>query len=305
MSADAYPAGGSDALERERWETERAFRERELAIKEREQQSRDDEVALAKQQHASSRWKSPLIVAIIAAAVAGLGNAFVAYTNNVQQRQLDAQQSEEARILEMIKTGSPDKAAANLQFLLQAGLITDGSVRRQLTTFLSNRKAGSGPSLPSSGSTSNAASIVSRFEGNRLHAYRDPANFLVIGTDHLISSEEQKSGVMMIKGKPVHWRNGITQAQALALLNQDLAPARAAIAHYIHVKLTKNQRDALTSFVFNVGAGALTGGVGHKLNAGKYDEVPAEILKWDHAGGRVIPGLAQRRRAEVALWNKP
>jgi hypothetical protein len=135
MSHYASPRS-SDGLERERWEAERAFREREIAVKEREQQSRDDELEIAKRAHAASRWRSPLIVAIIAASVAAFGNAVVAYTNNVEQRHLDAQQSEEARILEMIKTGNPDKAVANLQFLLQAGLISNHSVRRQLTVFL-------------------------------------------------------------------------------------------------------------------------------------------------------------------------
>jgi GH24 family phage-related lysozyme (muramidase) len=301
MSGYVHPAS-PDALERERWETERAFRERELNLKEREQQSRDDEVAIAKHAHAASRWRSPLIVAILAATVAALGNAFVAYTNNLEQRRLDAQQSEEARILEMIKTGSPDKAAANLRFLLQAGLINDRSVRRQLTVFLSKRKPGSGPSLPSS----NAASIVSRFEGIRDHAYRDPLNQLAIGSSHLLTPTEQSTGILVIGGKRVPWRHGITPAQAKALLDQDLEPARQAVDSLVRVKLTKNQRDALTSFVSNLGPETLRRSqLLRKLNAGHYEQVPAEMMKWDRAGGVVLPGLATRRRAEVALWKQP
>src|SRR5882724_5846944 len=61
------------------------------------------------------------------------------------QTALQAQQSEQARILEMIKTGSPDKAAENLRFLLEAGLIADPTVREKLSKFLDNRNPGSGP----------------------------------------------------------------------------------------------------------------------------------------------------------------
>ena len=253
----------------------------------------------------ASRWRSPLIVAILAGAVAALGNAVVAYTNNVEQRKLDAQQSEEARILEMIKTGSPDKAAANLRFLLQAGLINDGSVRRQLTIFLSKRKPGSGPSLPSS-VPSGAASIVSRFEGIRDHAYRDPSNRLTIGSTHLLTAKEQSTGILVIGGKRVPWRQGITPAQAQALLTQDLEPTRRVVDSLVKVRLTRNQRDALTDFVFNLGAGNFRSSLLlRELNAGHYDQVPAEMLKWVKVGNVVLPGLAARRRAEVALWNKP
>jgi hypothetical protein len=30
--------------------------------------------------------------------------------------------------------------------------------------------------------------------------------------------------------------------------------------------------------------------------------VPAELLKWDRAHGKVLPGLTTRRHAEAALW---
>jgi lysozyme len=61
----------------------------------------------------------------------------------------------------------------------------------------------------------------------------------------------------------------------------------------------------LTSFVYNVGTGALKGtGLARTLNAGKYDEVPRELMKWTKAGGRTLPSLVAHRRGEVALWNR-
>lgn len=62
-------------------------------------------------------------MAILAATLAAVGNAIVAVVNGLEQRQLERQKGEETRILEMIKTGDPDKAAENLKFLLDSGLI--------------------------------------------------------------------------------------------------------------------------------------------------------------------------------------
>jgi len=38
------------------------------------------------------------------------------------------------------------------------------------------------------------------------------------------------------------------------------------------------------------------------VNAEKFVEVPAEFMKWTRGGGKELPGLVRRRRAEVKLW---
>jgi hypothetical protein len=52
------------------------------------------------------------------------------------------------RILEVIRTNDPDKAAVNLKFLVDAGLISDVVRRKDIQAFLDNRTAGQGPTLP-------------------------------------------------------------------------------------------------------------------------------------------------------------
>src|SRR3954454_25310851 len=94
------------------------------------------------------RWVCAIIVAIIAAAVSGLGNAGVALLNANSQADLEKQRAEQERILEVIKTGNTESAAANLRFLLDAGLIADNVTRVKLTAYLRARKPGSGPALP-------------------------------------------------------------------------------------------------------------------------------------------------------------
>lgn len=84
----------------------------------------------------------------MAATVAAIGNAAVTVVNGILQRQLEDEKSEQTRILEMIKTGDPDKAANNLEFLLKAGLISDPARQAKLREFLATREPGSGPTLP-------------------------------------------------------------------------------------------------------------------------------------------------------------
>ena len=159
LSSDTSPQ--VDALEAEKWQFERECRLREVAVKEREQANRDSEVRLKEREIRASTWKSPLTVAVFAAAVAGAGNAIVAIVNGSLQRELESSKrvaeltlerskAESTRILEMIKTGDNDRAASNLDFLIQSGLITDDLITKKLTAFLKTRQPGTGPSLPAS-----------------------------------------------------------------------------------------------------------------------------------------------------------
>jgi hypothetical protein len=89
-----------------------------------------------------------LVVAILGAAIAAGGNAVVSLINGMQQHSIENQKSEQARILEMIRTGDTEKAATNLQFLLDSGLMQGSDTAQRLKVFLANRKPGTGPSLP-------------------------------------------------------------------------------------------------------------------------------------------------------------
>ena len=125
MSTDQSQTTISENTLQERWETECQFRDREIALKESDVRLREAEIELKRSERAVSLWRSPLVIAILAATVAALGNAGVAFTNGKQQRAIEELKSEHTRILEMIKTGDPDEAAENLNFLLDAGLISN------------------------------------------------------------------------------------------------------------------------------------------------------------------------------------
>jgi hypothetical protein len=138
-------------FEREKWRTDCELRKREIEIKEREQ--------------ARSRWSNPIVLAVLAAALAGLGNAAATWLNGIEQRKLEAERTEQAkimeetraeaaRILEVIKTDTPDKAATNLKFLADVGLISNADRLQHIRTFLDQRPAGGGPALPTGPSAS-------------------------------------------------------------------------------------------------------------------------------------------------------
>jgi hypothetical protein len=141
----------SESVDREKWEVEKSFRERELKL-------RETEVEISRQQSRSSQWRDPLVLAILAATIAATGNAIIAIVNGNLQRELEDQKYEQARILEVIKVGNPEKAAENLKFLLKAGLIRNELQASALRKFLNEREPGTGPTLPAASINSTSGS---------------------------------------------------------------------------------------------------------------------------------------------------
>lgn len=132
--------------------------------------------------------------------------------------------------------------------------------------------------------------LIKRFEGCRLTAYKCSAGVWTIGYGHT-------SGV--------HSGQAITQAQADALLRQDLEKFERYVNSTAYVPITaqlnENQFAALVSFAFNCGQGNLK-----RLCAGRNTvQIAAAMPQYRRAAGQVLPGLVQRRAAEVALFNTP
>jgi V8-like Glu-specific endopeptidase len=119
---------------------------------------------------AASSFANPLVVAILAAAVAAAGNAMVALVNGQQTRRVEEVRAEASRILEMIKTGDPDTAAENLRFLAESGLISDPERREAIQTFLAARSPGQGPALPTAAGRDVAQSTRDLPQDDRLRA---------------------------------------------------------------------------------------------------------------------------------------
>jgi lysozyme len=135
--------------------------------------------------------------------------------------------------------------------------------------------------------------LIKQFEGFWPTVYICPAGYPTIGYGHLIKPHEREQ-----------FASGITTAQAETLLRQDVQTAERAVLRLITVPLTDGQFDALVSFTFNLGAGALQRStLRRRVNRGDHAAVPAEFRKWVWAGGRRLEGLVRRRGAEASLYH--
>lgn len=131
--------------------------------------------------------------------------------------------------------------------------------------------------------------LIKNAESFRALPYLCPANVWTQGYGH-------------IDGVTPH-SPPVTVAQAEAWLAADVKRYERSVMALIKVPLTQNQFDALVSFTFNLGGGALQRStLRSKLNRGDYAGASNEFLKWVRGGGRILNGLVKRRRAERELF---
>lgn len=140
--------------------------------------------------------------------------------------------------------------------------------------------------------------LIADFEGFRADLYNDAAGHATIGYGHLVHK-----GPITQADRNGPFGKGITQEQGRDLLKKDAAQAVAAVRKAVTVDLSQNQFDALVSFTFNVGAGALNGStLLKKLNARDFAGAANEFGKWVKAGGKELAGLVRRRKAEADMF---
>lgn len=97
--------------------------------------------------------------------------------------------------------------------------------------------------------------------------------------------------------------NGITIKKATVILLNDVAIAEKSVNRLVTVPMTQNQYDALVSFVFNVGSKGFASSTLLKvINARQIERAPSAFRMWNKTGGRVSPGLINRRQAEIDLF---
>ena len=138
--------------------------------------------------------------------------------------------------------------------------------------------------------------LVGSFEGCRLQAYPDPGTGgdpWTIGWGH--TGPDVRPGVVWSKQK------------ADEVFDRDLSEARAEMLRLLPMasRWQPAQQAALTSFVFNVGSGALEGSTLRRRLMGGEDPdkvIPEELPRWNQGGGSVMAGLVSRRAAEVELF---
>ena len=137
--------------------------------------------------------------------------------------------------------------------------------------------------------------FIARFEGYRARAYNDAGGNATIGYGHLLHY-----GPVRLADRLRYW----TRATALKWLRIDATRADAAVTTYCRKDLKQHEHDALVSFAYNCGGGALAHSsllldVNRKADARTITDA---FERWDHVGGTVVPGLLTRRRDEARLY---
>lgn len=130
--------------------------------------------------------------------------------------------------------------------------------------------------------------LIRHFEGFRANPYKCQAGVWTIGYGHT-------------KGVTAETLP-ITATLAEGYLREDVQWAEKSVQRLVK-KYTQPQFDALVSFVFNLGGGALQrSSLRARLNRGDVQGAAEEFLKWVWAGGAKRKGLVIRRKAEQALF---
>ena len=130
--------------------------------------------------------------------------------------------------------------------------------------------------------------LIKDFEGLRLAAYKCPAGVWTIGYGH---TKGVKQGMV------------IDQTRADDFLVEDIAPIERHL-NGLCINFRQEQFDALTSWIFNLGAGNFRSSTLFKKigNDAPDEEIAAEIIRWTKAGGIPLAGLMKRRVAEANMF---
>jgi lysozyme len=91
----------------------------------------------------------------------------------------------------------------------------------------------------------------------------------------------------------------IDPVKALQRKISDISKFEGALKQCVKVPLHQREYDSYLSLAYNIGPTAFCNStLVRLLNQGQYEEACKQILRWDRAGGRVVPGLTNRRQAE-------
>lgn len=145
--------------------------------------------------------------------------------------------------------------------------------------------------------TEEGISLIKKYEGCKLTAYKCPAGVWTIGYGNTFYEN----------GSTVKPGDKITQERADQLFRNILEkkfvePIRKLIVSDIN----DNMFSAIVSFTYNVGIGNLKSStLLKKVNANPYDQtISLEFKKWVKSAGKVLPGLVRRRESESDLYFK-
>ena len=135
--------------------------------------------------------------------------------------------------------------------------------------------------------------LIKEFEGCRLEAYKCPAGVWTIGygttdSDYSITKTKIRAGLKISKQKAETW---LRQS-----VNKKYCPKVNKYNNKYH--WTQNEFDAMVSFAYNLGSIDQLTANGKRTKK----EIAEKMLLYNKGGGKVLPGLVRRRKAEQKLF---
>ena len=151
-----------------------------------------------------------------------------------------------------------------------------------------------------------AIRTIKHHEGVRTRPYRCPALLWTVGVGHVIDPTHATVKFDERRSLPVPdgWDRSLTMDEVDAILAQDLGRFERGVARLCPAAVNhQGQFDALVSFSFNVGLGALQrSSIRMRYNRGDIEGAADAFLMWTKAAGKVLPGLVKRRQDERAMF---
>lgn len=137
--------------------------------------------------------------------------------------------------------------------------------------------------------------LIKSFEGLSLKPYLCSAKVPTIGYGNTYYENNVK---VKMSDAP------ITKQRAEDLLKLNADRFASKVVNLIKKPITQNQFNALVSFAYNVGSGALASStLLKKVNINPNNAtISNEFLRWNKAGGVAVQGLTNRRKKEAELY---
>ena len=156
--------------------------------------------------------------------------------------------------------------------------------------------------------------LMHQFEGCRNKPYLCPAHIWTIGYGHVLYQEQirlpmeraDKPVPMIRKEMPLRPEDSRvwSKQEIEELFDVDVASFERGVLRLVPgVVGRQGAFDALVSFAYNAGLGNLQRStIRMKANRGEWEEAAEAFMQWTKGGGKELPGLVRRRKAERALF---
>lgn len=140
-----------------------------------------------------------------------------------------------------------------------------------------------------------ATALCKQFEGFKAKPYLCPAGVPTIGYGSTYYADGRK---VTLNDPP------ISEPDAAALLRYELEHTYlpGVLRNCPILATDARKANAIVDFCYNLGIGRLqTITLKRKINAQDWDGAQEQLMRWTKGGGRILPGLVKRRKAEAGL----